>query len=181
MRRFSTSTWIFLVAFCCSAALSSSLSAPARAQSSVGSVASSEEAPTLMSLSKELICPCPSCGGKALDQCEPQCHDGQVRRDAIAAQLKQGKSREQVMQFMSATYGAAILGEPPREGWGILSLAMPLACMAMGVVPLLWFTRRSQSAKSSKSSRSRRPARRNAAAIPPEDARVAAALQDFDY
>lgn len=149
-------------------ALSTSVLAPSsRAQSS--------GAPTLNALAKELICPCPSCGGKALDQCEPGCHDGQVRRDAVAAQLKEGKSREQVLQFMSVTYGAAILGDPPREGWGILSSAMPLACMALGALPLLWFTRR-------KKSPSRRVSQKRVAPVASaEDARVEAALKDFDY
>lgn len=160
-----SSKWVVLLALSCGA-----VSAPAWAQTQSG-----EEAPTVMSLSKELICPCPSCGGKALDQCEPNCRDGQERRDAIAAQLKLGKNREQVVQFMSATYGAAILGEPPREGWGILSLAIPLACMAGGALPLLWFTRR-------RGARLKRPStRRSHPVAPAEDARVAEALKDFDF
>jgi cytochrome c-type biogenesis protein CcmH/NrfF len=127
-------------------------------------------------MSKELICPCPSCGGKALDQCEPQCHDGQERRDAVAGQIKEGKSHDQILQYMAATYGTQILGEPPREGWGAMSVLMPLACLAAGALPLMWFTR---SRKSSGPKRSE--TRRAPAAAPTEDARVAAALKEFDF
>ena len=162
MRRLSFPTWILFLALATSA-----LAPPTRAQGS--------GTPTLEAMAKELICSCPSCGGKALDQCEPGCRDGQERRDAVTAQLKEGKSREQVLQFMSATYGAAVLGDPPSEGWGILSSAIPLACMALGALPLLWFTRRK------KSPALRSPKKSVARVAPAEDARVEAALKDFDY
>ncbi len=150
--------------------------APSRAQEAAA------QAPTVASLSRELICPCPDCGGKALDQCESTCRLGQQRRDALAAQLRLGKSHDQVIQFMSATYGPQILGTPPSAGWGILWLAMPLICLAAGALPLLWFTRGRNVPSAKTTQRGRAAARQPASAAPAaEDARVAEALRDYDF
>ncbi len=159
---------------CLSIAASAAVPSPVRAQAA----AVAADVPTVASLSRELICPCPDCGGKALDQCELTCKLGQQRRDTIAAQLKLGKSHDQVVQFMAATYGPRILGTPPSEGWGILSLAMPLICLAGGALPLMLFTRGRKSAKPVQNTRSRHPV---GSAAPAEDARVAEALREFDF
>jgi cytochrome c-type biogenesis protein CcmH len=145
-------------------------SRPLAAQPSAGESTAAPE--TAWSIAKHLMCPCPSCAGKAMDQCEAGCADGKKHRDEVAGLLKEGKNREQILQFMSATYGPAILGEPPREGWGILSLAVPIACIAGGALALGIFTR------------GRKKGRSKAKAAPvneADDARVAAALRDYDY
>lgn len=159
--------WILMLLVC---AMNISASTSASAQPPLGEGAGAE---TVYGIAKGLMCPCPSCAGKALDQCEPGCHDGEEKRQEIVALMKQNKSREQIYAFMSATYGPQILGEPPREGWGILSIAIPLACLAGGSLPLLWFTRK-RGAKSAKKQPVQKPSGE-------ENARVEAALKDFDY
>ena len=169
--------WVLLLA--CAFSLQ-----PARVSSQPAEGSASGE--TVYTIARDLMCLCPSCAGKALDQCEPGCHDGQELRDEVAAMMRKGQGREQILKAMAAAHGPVILGSPPSEGWGILAVAIPFACRAAASIPLWRFTRGRRAAEAASGGRtgSKRGARaRSAEAAAPaaEDARVAAALKDFDF
>ena len=152
--------------------LAASLGASPQSARAQGEAASND---TVISISKQLMCPCPTCGGKALDQCHKGCADGEKHRTELAGLLRQNKNREEILQFFSSTYGASMLGAPPSEGFGSFAVWTPLAALLLGAIPVVLFTRRSQKRKSNDA----RP--RNNAQPGNQDDRVAAELRDFDY
>jgi cytochrome c-type biogenesis protein CcmH/NrfF len=169
MKHLSTlRNWALLILLCASLAASK----PAHAQ---GEAASND---TMVAIAKQLVCPCPSCGGKALDLCHKNCGPGDKHRAEIAGLLRENKTREEIMQFFAASYGASILGTPPAKGFGSLAVWTPLAALLLGVVPLWLFTRRSSSPKKT---RMRGRGKRATDTQRGDDERVAAELRDFDY
>lgn len=135
--------------------------------------------PTVSEVSRELICDCPDCGKQALDQCA-KCTKGQKYRAVVAEQLKEGKSKAQIINYFADTYGEHMLGNPRAQGFNRSALLLPALALVFGVVPLGWALARR---------------RRNAGALPAmnttaksssdqtaaDDPRVAAALRDMDY
>lgn len=132
-------------------------------------------------VAKLLICPCPDCGKQALDQCPDGCHEGKEHRDEIAALLKQNKSQDEILKFFATTYGAHMLGDPPREGFGALASWVPYSAIVFGLLPLFLIarSRRVRTSPSIAIKAKGRAGKSKAAAT--EDPRLAAALKDFDY
>jgi cytochrome c-type biogenesis protein CcmH/NrfF len=138
---------------------------------------------TVTEVARELICDCPDCGKQSLDQCAT-CGTGQKYRAVIAEQLKQGRSKEQVMTYFADTYGEHMLGNPRPRGFNRTAVLMPLLAVALGAIPLALVMR---SRRQGSSMQPPAPTLQQTAgsAMPaksaPEDPRVAAALRDFDF
>ena len=147
-------------------------------------------APTVSDVAKELVCDCPDCGRQALDQC-PNCEKGREYRALIGERLKQGQSKTQIINYFADTYGEHMLGNPRPQGFGQMAFALPAMAVLLGIVPLALTLRsrrktgqadatvgvavtRVKSARKVGSSAS-------AALASADDARVAAALRDYDF
>ena len=128
---------------------------------------------TVTEVARELICDCPDCGKQALDQCG-KCEVGQKYRDAIAAELKQGKSKAQVISYMATTYGGHMLGNPSATGFNRSALLMPALAVLLGIVPLGLALARRKTVKRGTPKNDEPPL------ATPEDERVSAALRDLD-
>ena len=100
--------------------------------SSVGFLLPASAAPqaTVTEVARELICDCPDCGKQSLDQCAT-CGTGQKYRAVIAEQLKQGRSKEQVITYFADTYGEHMLGNPRPRGFNRTALLMPLLAVTL--------------------------------------------------
>ena len=134
--------------------------------------------PTVHEVARELICPCTDCGKQALDQC-PTCGEGQKLRGEIAALLKEGKTKPQIINHFADTYGEHLVGNPRPRGIGVIAPLVPWAGAFVGLGVVLLILRASFAA------RARREQTRTASASPPtplpEDPRLSAALRDYDY
>ncbi len=144
-------------------------------------VSATRPAPVLVSLDEvasQLICDNPHCSKESLSECTT-CEYAVRHRNEIAAMLKQGKSKEQILDFFAATYGEQLLGNP-RSPW---AAAVPFGAVLLGLIPLGIAARSRRRPKLKKAAKAAASTGRPVgdAAEESEDARVAAALRDFDF
>jgi cytochrome c-type biogenesis protein CcmH/NrfF len=133
-----------------------------------------QELAKVREVARELICPCPSCGGQALDQCHVGCTDGEKYRAEVQALLQKGEDKEAIRQHFASTYGQKMLGNPLPQGSGKWAMPVPYLAALLGLLPLgLW-------ARSMRG-RKRRPASGKAGRMAEDDQRLKDALHDFDY
>jgi cytochrome c-type biogenesis protein CcmH/NrfF len=138
-------------------------------------------------VARELVCDCPDCGKQALDQC-PNCEIGRKYRAVIDGQLKQGRTKSQIIAYFATTYGDHILGTPRPQGFGRAAFTLPAMAVFMGLLPLSIVLRRRKrkhasfdAPTDSDSSRSDAVSLDATAKPVAEDPRLAAALRDYDF
>ncbi len=85
----------------------------------------------LNDVAKELRCP--TCTGlSVLESTTP--FSNQIK-DEVAAQISQGKSKDEILKYFVSSYGPWILRAPPMEGVNILVWLFPILLLTVG--PLL--------------------------------------------
>lgn len=137
---------------------------------------------TMREVAKLLICPCADCGKQALDQCPDRCADGKKHRDKIVALMAENKSQDEILKFFATTYGAYMLGDPPREGLNAWAAWVPYGVVIFTLLPLFLFARshRGHGAQA-KPRKSNSRGAKGKTTVAAEDPRLAAALKEFDY
>ena len=100
--------------------LSGALSAPARA-------ATKDQA---KAISDGIICPC-SCG-EILTGCT--CETGKAMRASIEADVKAGKTKDQIEAALVSQYGEVILGAPKAKGFNLLVWVAPVIATVAGLL-----------------------------------------------
>ena len=139
-----------------------------------------QSTPTVEAIAHELVCDCPDCGKQGVDQCMNTCETGRKYAAEIAAQLKQGKTKAQILDHFADTYGEQLLGNPRPRGIGRLAPLMPLLALFIGLIPVGFLLRRRKVAQSRQSIVA--PSGDSKAVdAAPDDPRLAEALRDFDY
>ncbi|MCO6431057.1 MAG: cytochrome c-type biogenesis protein CcmH [Deltaproteobacteria bacterium] len=82
----------------------------------------------------------PFCPGRTLADC-PSSTASQLRAK-LREMLAQGRSEQEVQDFLLATYGEEIRAAPKKEGFGLLAWVMPAAFLLLGLfVMYLWLFR----------------------------------------
>jgi cytochrome c-type biogenesis protein CcmH/NrfF len=113
----------------------------------------------------------PTAANKALTSVKAGCADGKKYREAVTAQLKEGKNREEVLNFVADTYGEQALGNPRPRGFSRMATVLPPLALVLGLLPLGLVLRSRRS-----NGHATEPTPASA-----DDPRVAQALRDFDY
>lgn len=96
-------------------------------------------------LQRELVCLCGTCGKKNLAECT--CGVAARLRDELAAQVTQGKTREEIIEYFVARYGSQeVLGAPIDRGFNRLAWLLPYAlgvagAVGVAIVALRWSRR----------------------------------------
>jgi len=73
---------------------------------------------------------CPVCENTPLDVCPTQaCHDW---RELIRQMLAEGKTSEEIKQYLVVHYGARVLSEPPQAGLAWLVYFLTLLVLLIG-------------------------------------------------
>ena len=131
---------------------------------------------TVNEVAKELVCDCPDCGKQTVNNCAPGCEKGIKYRAEIAADIARGQSKQQILNAFADKYGEQMLGNPRPRGFSRLAPLMPFACLFFGAFPLLLTlrARRARSVSSSQINSTPEP-------IAADDARLTAALRDYDF
>lgn len=170
---------VFALALACFAPASSVRAAP---QNQAAPTIVTPASARVSSVARELVCDCPDCGKQALDQC-PNCEIGRKYRAVIASQLKQGRSKAQIVEYFGNTYGEHILGTPRQQGFGRTAFTLPALAVLMGLLPLsVVLRRRKRDARNAPVDVRRNDASsENASPKMAEDPRVEAALRDYDF
>ncbi|GAB1692885.1 cytochrome c-type biogenesis protein CcmH [Krasilnikovia sp. M28-CT-15] len=91
---------------------------------------------TATSIAAQLLCP--ACQGESVAQSPSPM--AAAMRNAIAAQLAQGRSPEQIRQYFVDRYGPQILADPSQGGLGALLWLLPVLVLA-ALSALLWRAR----------------------------------------
>ena len=146
------------------------LAAPVRAQGDAESLATARpvaRSPLEKQMQRELVCLCGDCPHYSVADCT--CPDAARMRRELAAQVEQGQTREEIIDYFVALYGSQeVLGAPIDRGFNRLAWLFPYLLGASGAaVVALSATRWSK--------RGRVPA------VPPpaaHDARLEARLDD---
>ncbi|MGH7861103.1 MAG: cytochrome c-type biogenesis protein, partial [Candidatus Dormibacteraceae bacterium] len=84
---------------------------------------------------------CPICTNLPLNVCDNQLC--QEMRGVIHQKLSAGDTPDQIVAYFVARYGDAVLLSPPREGFSLAAWYLPFLALALGVMILLTFLRRS--------------------------------------
>lgn len=83
---------------------------------------------------------CPVCQGYTLKDCPLElCAQ---MRDLIRERLERGESRQQIMDAFVEEYGPQVLNAPPRGGFYSVAWLLPIVALALGVLAVALFLRR---------------------------------------
>jgi len=80
-----------------------------------------------------VLCECPSCGFKTVDQCQPGCGEGRRERARIDQMLSEGSSDDEILAAIVADRGTGAIAIPDDKAvaWGIPILAIALGFFAV--------------------------------------------------
>jgi len=92
--------------------------------------AASERHPSLAEM--EGLVMCPTCKGQTLEESTAPAAD-RVRA-FIRARIRAGDTRSEIEDKLVEQYGAGILAEPSKHGFGLLAWVLPLAGLGLGAV-----------------------------------------------
>ena len=101
-------------------------------------------APTLddqvYAIAREVMCPV--CAGQTVAESNSQL--AVQMRQIIRERLQQGQTREEIIAYFVAQFGEGVLAVPPRRGSGWLVWLAPPLVLAIGIVLVRRFVRRSR-------------------------------------
>ena len=83
---------------------------------------------TVSEIAREFICNC-GCN-KVLPECDMDC--GAELRGIIAARLKEGLGKGQIVQFMVQNYGERLLAAPTKKGFNLTAWVVPFLALFAG-------------------------------------------------
>ncbi|MCA9726902.1 MAG: cytochrome c-type biogenesis protein CcmH [Candidatus Eisenbacteria bacterium] len=116
-------------------------------------VARAADIPTL---EKELINPCPNCGGMPL--AGSYCGGAAEAKAKIRTLAAAGKTDQEILDAFVAEYGEWILVTPPRRGFNLMAWFLPLLGIVIGSGGLALFLRRARGGTGNRSESPRPPA-----------------------
>jgi cytochrome c-type biogenesis protein CcmH len=89
--------------------------------------------PTVQEMAEGLTCQC-GCGLTVANCNHPTCGFSVPMRAEIAAMIKRGMSREEILQSFRRKYGEKILSAPTTQGFNLLAWVMPYVMVGAGVL-----------------------------------------------
>ena len=82
---------------------------------------------------------CPVCPAETIDQAQVEISF--QMRALVRKMLAEGKSRQEILDFFVARYGADILASPPKSGVNLLAWLLPLVGVAGGLAGVYFIIR----------------------------------------
>lgn len=142
--------------------------------------------PALEIVAGDLICLSPECSKESLSECT-SCELAIRQRSEIAALLKEGKTKDEILDHFAATYGEKVLGNPR----SFFAAGTPFLVALCGLIPIVLIMRSRHRQAAAQAVMQAAPkveagsvmARRSGKADSgqTDDARLKEALRDFDY
>ncbi len=97
---------------------------------------------TLSAIRRELACYC-GCGMTVQDCLGGMvCSESRALSREVSQFMQQGKSRDQILQAMSAKYGERILSAPTKQGFNLMAWVLPFLALALGGIVVAVVVRR---------------------------------------
>jgi len=86
-------------------------------------------------ISNELLCPV--CRGQTVEESNSDLAND--FRDIIKTKLKEGQTKEEILNYFTSRYGDSVLSSPPAKGFRLIIWILPVAVLLFGLISLIRF------------------------------------------
>jgi cytochrome c-type biogenesis protein CcmH len=92
---------------------------------------------------------CPLCAGQTIAQSSNE--TSSQMRELVLKKLRQGESKEEILQYFESRYGERILAMPNKKGFNLILWILPFILVALAAIVIYFLIRRWSSRVSLKS------------------------------
>ncbi len=83
---------------------------------------------------------CPLCAGQTIAQSSNE--TSSQMRDLVVKKLRQGESKEDILQYFESRYGERILATPNKKGFNLILWILPFVFVALSAIVIYFLIRR---------------------------------------
>ena len=83
---------------------------------------------------------CPLCAGQTIAQSSNE--TSSQMRDLVLKKLRQGESKEEILQYFESRYGERIMAKPNKEGFNLILWVLPFVLVALAAIVIYFLIRR---------------------------------------
>jgi cytochrome c-type biogenesis protein CcmH len=83
---------------------------------------------------------CPLCAGQTIAQSNNE--TSSQMRDLVLKKLRQGESKEEILQYFESRYGERIMAKPNKEGFNLILWVLPFVLVAFAAISIYFLIRR---------------------------------------
>ena len=83
---------------------------------------------------------CPLCAGQTIAQSSNE--TSSQMRDLVLKKLRQGETKEEILQYFESRYGERILAKPNKKGFNLLLWFFPFVFVALAAIAIYFLIRR---------------------------------------
>ena len=83
---------------------------------------------------------CPLCAGQTIAQSNNE--TSSQMRDLVLKKLRQGESKEEILQYFESRYGERIMAKPNKEGFNLILWILPFVLVALAAISIYFLIRR---------------------------------------
>jgi cytochrome c-type biogenesis protein CcmH len=83
---------------------------------------------------------CPLCAGQTIAQSSNE--TSSQMRDLVLKKLRQGQTKEEILQYFESRYGERILAKPNKKGFNLMLWFSPMVLVALAAVVIYFLIRR---------------------------------------
>jgi cytochrome c-type biogenesis protein CcmH len=83
---------------------------------------------------------CPLCAGQTIAQSSNE--TSRQMRDLVIKKLRQGESKEEILQYFESRYGERILATPNKEGFNLMLWILPFVSVTLAAIVISFLIRR---------------------------------------
>ena len=83
---------------------------------------------------------CPLCAGQTIAQSNNE--TSSQMRDLVLKKLRQGETKEEILQYFESRYGERIMAKPNKEGFNLILWVFPFVLVALAAISIYFLIRR---------------------------------------
>jgi cytochrome c-type biogenesis protein CcmH len=83
---------------------------------------------------------CPLCAGQTIAQSSSE--TSSQMRDLVLKKLRQGETKEEILQYFESRYGERIMAKPNKKGFNLILWVFPLVVVALAAIVIYFLIRR---------------------------------------
>ena len=83
---------------------------------------------------------CPLCAGQTIAQSSNE--TSSQMRDLVLKKLRQGETKEEILQFFESRYGERIMAKPNKKGFNLMLWFFPFVLVALAAIVIYFLIRR---------------------------------------
>jgi cytochrome c-type biogenesis protein CcmH len=83
---------------------------------------------------------CPLCAGQTIAQSNNE--TSAQMRDLVLKKLRQGQSKEEILQYFESRYGERILAKPSKKGFNLILWIFPFVLVVLAAILIFFLIRR---------------------------------------